>query len=110
MAMDTNTATDTAVDTSNNGNWHDRGVVGTASAGLTIRQLWHASNTGLSLKQFARQLLKGKDEAKALTAREWFANKRGSKNAKRSDANIKAAFEAAAKSKIARRKGSGGSK
>jgi len=97
--MSNDNTTDTTVDTNNGNRRGDSGVLGTATAGLTIRQLWHTANSGLSLKQFARQLLKGKDETKALVAREWFANKLGSKNAKRSDANQKAAIEASAASK-----------
>lgn len=61
-----------------------RGELGVASAGLTMRQLWHAANSGLSLKKFARQLVKEGNQ----TAKEWFANKRGAKNAKRSDKAI----------------------
>lgn len=101
--MSNDNTTDTSVNNTNNRRG-DNGVLGTATAGLTIRQLWHAANTGSSLKVFARQLLKGKDEAKALVAREWFANKKGAKNAKRSDANQKIAIEARSKSKAARGK------
>jgi hypothetical protein len=89
MAMSNDNTTDTTVDTNNGNRRGDSGVLGTATAGLTIRQLWHTANSGLSFK----------DETKALVAREWFANKLGSKNAKRSDANQKAAIEASAASK-----------
>lgn len=104
--MSNDNTTDTVVDTNSNRRGSN-GVVGQPTAGLAIRQLWHAANSGLSLKQFARKLLKGGDESQALVAREWFGNKAGSKNANRSDTNQKAAIEARAKSKAAR-KGSGG--
>jgi len=102
-----------------------KGEVGTATAGLTIHQKWHEAhftrvnaedkwnptkrvwvqNPGApSLKQFARQLLKDGDPV----AKEWFANKRGAKNEKRSEANIKAQREAAMASKAARKKTKGG--
>lgn len=97
-----------------------RGEIGTATAGLTIRQKWHEAhfqrvNAGLksnpnkrvfvrvegtpSLKQFARQLLKDGDPV----AKQWFANKLGAKNQKRSDANIKAARETGQATKAAKR-------
>jgi len=94
--MDTNNNEVTQTTTNNKGN---RGEVGTATAGLSIRNLWRASGSNMRLKAFARQLLKGPDKDKALVAREWMSNKNGGKNAKRSDANIKAAIEASSKSK-----------
>lgn len=81
----------------------DRGEVGTPTAGLTIRQRWHAEAHGGSLKQFARKLLKEGDA----TAKEWFANKRGAKNQKRTDANIKAATEARQATRAAKQKKKG---
>jgi hypothetical protein len=108
----------------------DRGELGTATAGLTIWQRWreahftrenannkhnpnkrvYVRNAGppVSLKAFARTLLKEGDPV----AKEWFANKRGAKNQKRSDANIKAAMEARTATKAAKRKkkGEGGGK
>lgn len=91
-----------------------RGEVGQASAGLTIKQRWHeaksqlgALSLGNSLKTFARRLAKEGDPV----AKEWLANKRGARNEKRTDANIKAALEARQSSKAARRKTkSGGGK
>jgi hypothetical protein len=96
---------------------------------LTIKQRWHSNSFKRvdaedkgnpnkrkfvripgtpSLKAFARALLKEGDPL----AKEWFAHKRGSLNAKRSDANIKAALEARNATKVAKRKkkGEGGSK
>ena len=107
----------------------DRGELGIATAGLTIRQKWHEAHFtrvaaptkhnpgrriyvrnpgGLSLKAFARGLVKDGDP----TAKEWLSNKLGSKNQKRSDANIKAATEARQATKAAKRKkkGEGGGK
>lgn len=103
----------------------DRGVVGEATAALTIKQRYHEAHFkrvdaedkhnptkkvwfkvegAPSLKQFARKLLANGDPV----AKDWFARKRGSMNAQRSDANIKAAREAAAATKLERRKKSAG--
>lgn len=107
----------------------DRGELGTATAGLTIRQRWHEAhfsrvnagekhnpnkrifvrNPGSpSLKAFARALAKDGDQI----AKDWFAHKRGSMNQKRSDANVKASMEARTATKAAKRKkkGEGGGK
>jgi hypothetical protein len=107
----------------------DRGELGTATAGLTIWQRWreahftrenanrkHNPNKRIyvrkpgapSLKAFARALAKESD----LVAEQWLRNKLGLKNQKRSDANIKAAMEARAATKAAKRKkkGEGGGK
>lgn len=107
----------------------DRGELGTATAGLTIHQRWHEAhftreNAGVkwnpnkriwvrnpgapSLKAFAKSLAKEGDPI----AKEWFANKRGAKNQKRSDANVKAAKEASFATHAAKRKkkGEGGGK
>ncbi len=78
----------------------DRGEVGVATAGLTMRQRWAQSGKSVSLKQFARAQAKAGDAV----AKEWFANKLGAKNQKRSDANIKAKTEAAQATKAAKRK------
>src|SRR5579885_1070183 len=93
-----------------------RGELGEATPALTVHQKWHAAHfkrvdagdkwnptkkvwvpnpNAPSLKRFARDLLKQGDPA----AKEWLANKRGAKDQKRSDANIKAAKEAAMASK-----------
>lgn len=114
----------------------DRGELGTATAGLTIRQRWHEAhfirvNAGLkqnpnkriwvrnpgapSLKAFARSLLKGMMSELGggdQVAKEWFDHKRGSLNQKRSDANVKASMEARTATKAAKRKkkGEGGGK
>lgn len=104
----------------------DRGELGVATPKLTITQLWHEAhftrkdandkgnfrkrewvpNPGprVSLKQFARELLKsGNAVAKA-----WFANKRGAQNAKRNDKNISRISAEKMASKAARRKKSQG--
>jgi hypothetical protein len=99
----------------------DRGEVGQATASLTIKQryyeafykrvnaedknnpgrmIWVKLEGAPSLKQFARKLLASGDP----NAKEWFANKRGAKNEKRSDANIAAARAAAAATKAERHK------
>lgn len=100
----------------------DRGELGVATAGLTIRQLWHAAhfsrkdigdkhnprkrvfvpNPGprVSLKRFARELLKSGNAV----AKEWFANKKGAKNQKRSEKNQARVNLEKQASKAARRK------
>lgn len=78
----------------------NRGEVGVASAGLTMRQRWVSANTGQSLKRFARQLLKEGDAI----AKEWFANKRGIKNAKRSEKNMQRVIAERTATKASKRK------
>lgn len=107
----------------------DRGELGVATAGLTIKQRWreahfsrvnagdkHNPNKRIfvrnpgspSLKAFAKALAKDGDQV----AKDWFAHKGGSMNQKRSDANAKAAMEARTATKAAKRKkkGEGGGK
>jgi hypothetical protein len=104
-----------------------KGVLGTATAGLTIKQRYHAahfkrvdaedkSNPGKrvwvknpnapSLKQYARGLsIKGDPNAK-----DWFDHKNGSMNAKRTEANIASAKAAGAATKMEKRKAGAGKK
>ena len=106
----------------------ERGELGVATAGLTIKQRWHEEHFNLvdtsdkshphrrsyqakpgapSLKKFARALLKSGDQ----NAKDWFANKLGRNNQKRSEANVKLAALCASASKAARKsKGKGGGK
>lgn len=103
----------------------DRGELGVATAGLTIKQRWHEAHFTLkdvgdkhnprkrvwvrnhgapSLKKYARELAKSGDA----NAKDWFANKSGAKNEERSEKNrSRVALEAQA-SKAARRKKSQG--
>jgi hypothetical protein len=102
-----------------------RGEVGTATASQTIKQRYHQAcfkqvdaedkhNPGKklwvklegapSLKQYARKLLASGDP----TVKDWFGNKRGAKNAQRSEKNIAEAHAAAAATKVERRKRSAG--
>lgn len=84
-----------------------RGVVGKATAGLTIKQLWEQDGDSRgSLRQFARELARGGNT----TAKEWFAHKKGSLNAKRTAANEVAARAAAAATHTERRKPKKGNK
>lgn len=100
----------------------DRGEVGEATAGLKIRQMWHEAhfsrkdvgdkhnprkrvwvhNPGpkVSLKRFARELLKAGDPV----AKAWFANKGGAQNAKRTEKNQSRISLEKQASKAARRK------
>lgn len=104
----------------------DRGELGTATPKLTITQLWHAAhftrkdandkgnfrkrvyvpNPGprVSLKKFARELLKAGDPV----AKAWFANKQGAQNAKRTEKNASRITLEKQASKAARRKKSQG--
>jgi len=103
----------------------DRGVVGEASAAVTLKQMWHEAthsleetadktnpnrqswvrNRGtLSLKQFAKSKAKESDKI----AKEWFANKAGAKNEERSDKNKKRVYEEKVASKSARKKAGAG--
>lgn len=104
----------------------ERGELGAATAKLTITQLWHAAhftrkdandkgnfrkriyvpNPGprVSLKKFARELLKAGDPV----AKAWFANKRGAQNAKRNEKNVGRISQEKIASKAARRKKSQG--
>lgn len=81
----------------------DRGELGVATAGDTMKQRHRSEGRGLSLKQFARKLEASGDKV----AKEWFANKRGAANQQRSDANVKAAMEARTATKAAKRKKKG---
>lgn len=104
----------------------ERGELGTATPKLTITQLWHAAhftrkdandkgnfrkrlwvaNPGpkVSLKKFARELLKAGDPV----AKAWFANKRGAQNSKRTEKNASRITLERQASKAARRKKSQG--
>jgi len=103
----------------------DRGEVGVATAALKIRQLWHEThftrkdvgdknnpvkriwvpNHGTpSLKRFARELAKSGNQV----AKDWFANKKGAKNQKRSEKNVARINLEKQASKAARRKKSQG--
>lgn len=104
----------------------DRGEVGQATPKLTIVQMWHEAhftrkdvgdkhnprkrvwvhNPGpkVSLKKFARELLKSGNAV----AKEWFANKVGAKNQKRTEKNVSRISLEKQASKAARRKKSQG--
>jgi hypothetical protein len=100
----------------------DRGVVGEATAALKIKNLWHETHFKLvdddnpfnpnhrvwtpnnsnvpSLKRFARGLAASGDQV----AKDWLDHKHGSLNQARTDANIKAAHEAASATHLEKRK------
>ena len=81
----------------------NRGKIGIATAGKTIKTKWFKEGHGFSLKAFARKLLK---EGSQL-AKDWFAHKRGSMNQKRFDKNISNSKAAAFATKSAKRKKKG---
>ena len=64
--------------------FHSRGELGTPTASLTMKQRWVASGQKLSLKRFAQELARSGDKV----AKDWFANKKGARNQKRSDKNV----------------------
>jgi hypothetical protein len=103
----------------------DRGELGQATAGQTIKQMYHAAhftrkdvgdkhnprkrvfvkNHGApSLKKYARELAKSGNQV----AKDWFAHKAGSLNAERTDANKTRISIEKQKSREARRKKSQG--
>lgn len=103
----------------------NRGELGVASAGDTLKQMWHAEHHVLedvgdahnprkqvwvpkvgspSLKKYAKQLAASGNAV----AKEWFANKSGAKNATRTEANTKRIDLERSASKAARRKKSQG--
>lgn len=87
----------------------ERGVIGKATAGQTIKQRWQShALTRLSLKAYARGLAKDGDQV----AKDWLAHKKGSLNQKRTDANIAMARTCAVATKTQKRKkkGEGGAK
>jgi len=106
----------------------ERGELGVATAALTIKQRWHAEHFKLvdtsdhdnpnrqsyvakpgapTLRAFARNLVKSGDA----NAKEWFANKAGAKDQKRSAANAQMAKTCASATKLSRKKSkSGGGK
>jgi hypothetical protein len=99
----------------------ERGELGQATPSLTIKQMWRSAYAkrvlapttqnkrhhvwvpvlhAPSLKVFAKGLAAKGDPV----ASEWLSNKLGGKNAERSEANVKAARETAAASRLTRRK------
>lgn len=80
----------------------DRGIVGKATSACTLKQRWaeaKKTNPRLSLKQFARGLVKTGDQ----NAKDWFAHKKGSLNMKRAEANAITARAAGAATKLKKR-------
>lgn len=84
----------------------NRGDVGIATAGLTIKQMWRGSKTRLRLRAFARDLVKQKNQV----AIDWFAHKSGSLNQNRSDKNVARVLIERQATKAAHRKSKGASK
>ena len=76
------------------------GIVGVASTSLQLKQRWALEGKGMSLKAFARKLLKAGDELVS----DWFAHKEGVLNQDRTAANRQKADEANRASKAAKRK------
>lgn len=95
----------------------DRGELGVATAGDTIKQMWRAAHFkrsdkdswarlpgAPSLKKFARELVKSGNKV----AKDWFDHKTGSLNAQRSEKNRGRISLESQASKAARRKKSQG--
>lgn len=78
----------------------NRGELGTGSPGIRLKNLHAATGRGLTLKQFVRDQLKaGNPDAK-----QWFANKHGAANQKRSEENRKRVLLESTATKASRRK------
>ena len=75
-------------------------VVGTASPGKAVKNLWHKEGGGLSLKAFARQLLKEGNQ----NVKDWFECKKGALDSERSDKNKKRIEEEHMATRAAKRK------
>jgi hypothetical protein len=85
----------------------ERGEIGEATASLSIKKMWRANLVGHpSLKRYARQLMAKGDAL----AKDWFAHKRGSMNAQRTDANKSRASLERQATKASRRKRADGNK
>lgn len=80
--------------------FHSRGELGVATASLTMKNRWLESGQKVSLKRFARELAMSGDKV----AKEWFGNKHGKRNQKRSDKNMARVSLEKQASKAARRK------
>jgi hypothetical protein len=76
------------------------GIVGTATPGLTLKQMWAQSKSKLSLKAFARLQVKEGNEI----AKNWFSNKAGSLNAVRNDKNVARVMAERTATKASKRK------
>lgn len=86
--------------------WHEAcfKVVDAPSATNAKRRAWEPTSGWTALKSFVRKLASEGDGM----AKEWLSHKKGSLNQPRSDANIKAAREACAATKLAHRKSKSG--
>lgn len=77
----------------------NRGELGTGTPGTRLKNLHAAMGRGLTLKQFVRDQVKaGNPDAK-----QWFANKHGAADMKRSEASIKRILVEKGATKLARR-------
>lgn len=77
-----------------------RGEVGNGSAGSRLKGLYNKTAKAIEFKRFVRDLAK----AGNVDAKQWFANKKGALDKKRSDANIARVQLERAATKQARRK------
>lgn len=81
----------------------ERGEIGEASASQTVKKMWKGAGQHISLKSFVRKSLANKDDASAIL-KEWFLNKKGTKNTGRSEQNTKRVELERQASKSARKK------
>lgn len=77
-----------------------RGEVGTGSAGSRLKGLYNKTAKAIEFKRFVRDLAK----AGNADAKQWFANKKGAMNKKRSDATLARIMLERSATKQARRK------
>lgn len=77
-----------------------RGEVGNGSAGSRLKGLYNKTAKAIEFKRFVRDLAKAGDA----DAKQWFANKKGAMNQKRSELNVARIYLERAATKQARRK------
>jgi len=85
----------------------ERGEVGDGSPSLKMKRSWaeaKKTNPRLSLKAYARGLIKDGDAYGKKLAQEWLDVKGGSLNSPRSEKNLADAMNASAATKVAKRK------
>jgi len=78
----------------------ERGIVGSPTPSLTLKQMWTQSKSKLSLKAFARLQVKDGNEL----AKTWFTNKAGSLNQARNDKNVARVMAERSATKASKRK------
>jgi hypothetical protein len=81
---------------------NSRGEVGPGTPATKVKALWRAEGKGMSLKKFARSIVKDNADAKR-----WLENKTGKHDTAPKEANVALAKVIAAATKAAKRKKKG---